>query len=701
MKLFSIICLTLICAVLPASGFAGHDGRMIPLSGFQGYSGIWDMPNARILPDWQMRLGSSFSLPYYYFHTSIGVFDRLEITGRLTGARGFPALGPGYGDNKDKAIDIKLVLLKEGSLRPALALGATDIHGTGLYTSRYLALSKQLGHFDFTGGLGQGHLGGKSQAERNSITGSSGDRAFAYLTSHDTDFSFFGGVEYSVTENLRLSAEYSSTNYETARFGNKANSPVNLGLKYTLWDYLHFQAAFARGEELSAGLFVQFPLKAELLQTWKKEAEPVKEEKSIIEAARADDQELAELLAFSLEKDGFSKVGVKVAGPKIWVEVTNERYNSPSLALRRMFLVIDSLAPERIKKLYFTLIREDIFQVGLATSRSHLRNLIESNTDPAQFLEFANLAQEHDAFEDEFIDPDIRPGLAETKPTSWSLTLKPDWEIYLNDPTGFTKTSLSLDIIGKLRPWRGGLFLAAVNLPIYNQISTSSRLDEARPVRTDTIDYLGSKSAHISELGYDHILTLPNDIRTRFGLGAFEPAYIGLGGEVFKFLYDGRYGLGLESALVWKRNPDNDFMLHDLHKQAFYSYFLNLYGRPFQASGLDMGLKIGRFLGGDLGVRFEVSRTYEHFTLGAWYTVTDTSHFTSSYNRGYHDKGVYISIPLSAFKDRPVYGRYSFSLSPWTRDPGQMVRQFRSLFPVGQEPETASSIKNSIWEMRE
>ncbi|MBW2624383.1 MAG: YjbH domain-containing protein, partial [Deltaproteobacteria bacterium] len=609
--------------------------------------------------------------------------------------------GPGYGDNKDKSIDIKLVLLKEGSLRPALALGATDIHGTGLYTSRYLALSKQLGHFDFTLGLGQGHLGGKSHAERNRIAGPSGDRAFAYLTSDDTDFSYFGGVEYSVTENLRLSAEYSSINYETARFGNKANNPVNLGLKYTLWDYLHLQAAFARGEEFSAGLFVQFPLKAELLLTWKKESEPVKEEKSMVEAARADDQKLAELLAFSLEKDGFSKVGVKVAGPKIWVEVTNERYNSPSLALRRMFLVIDSLAPERIKKLYFALVREDIFQVGLATSRSHLRNFIKSNTGPAQFLEFANLAQENDALEDEFIDPSITPGTAETKTTSWSLALKPDLDLYINDPTGFMKTSFSFDIAGKLRPWKGGLFLATLTLPIYNQISTSSRIDEARPVRSDTIDYLGNKSVHISEFGYDHMLTLPHDIRTRFGLGAFEPAYMGFGGEVFKYLHDGRYGLGLESALVWKRNPDNNFMLHDLDKQAFHTYFLNLYGRPFQTSGLDFGLKIGRFLGGDLGVRFEVSRTYEHFTLGAWYTVTDTSHFTSSFNKGYRDKGVYISIPLSAFKDRPVYGRYSFSLSPWTRDPGQMVRQFRSLFPVGQEPETASSIKNSIWEMRE
>jgi hypothetical protein len=701
MKLFSIVCLLLILTVLPASGFADNNDRMIPLSSFQGYSGIWDMPNARILPDWHMRLGTSFSLPYYYFQTSFGLFDRLEINGRLTGARGFPALGPGYGDNKDKAIDIKLALLKEGNLRPALALGATDIHGTGLYTSRYLVLSKQIGPFDFTLGAGQGMLGGKSQSERARIAGPSGDSAFAYLTSGDTDFSIFGGLEYAVTDNLRISAEYSSIKYEKVQFGNRASSPVNLGFKYTLWDYLHFQAAFTRGEEFSAGLFLQIPLKAELLLAWKKEPEPIREERTIIRAARADDQQLAELVALSLEKDGFRKVGVKVAGSRVWVEVTNERYNSPSLALRRMFLVTDYLAPEKIKHFHFALIREDIFQTGLAASREHIRNLIQSNTDPTQFLEFANLSQEKKKFEDEFIQPGVIPGSAETKTMNWSLTLKPKLDTYLNDPSGFFKAGLSLNVIGRLRPWKGGLFLAVADLPIYNQIQSSSNVNEALPVRTDLVDYLGRTSAHITAYGYDHILTLPNDIRTRFGIGAFEAAYLGFGGEAFKYLNDGKYGLGLEGALVWKRDTDNDFRLHDVHKRAFYSYLLNLYGRPFETAGLDFGFKIGRFLGGDKGVRFEISRTFEHFTLGAWYTITDTSHFTSSFNRGYHDKGIFFSFPLSALKDMPVYGRFSYSLSPWTRDTGQTVEQFRSLYPVGSEPETASSIENSIWEMRQ
>ena len=138
-KLIPILCLMALSVFPPASSFAGLDSRMKPLAGFAGYTGIWDMPSARILPDWHTRLGASFSFPYYYFQGSIGFFDRLEVTGRFTGARGVPALSPGYEDSRDKAVDFKLLLLKEGQLWPAVSIGATDIFGTGLYTSRYLA----------------------------------------------------------------------------------------------------------------------------------------------------------------------------------------------------------------------------------------------------------------------------------------------------------------------------------------------------------------------------------------------------------------------------------------------------------------------------------------------------------------------------------------------------------------------------------
>ncbi|MBW2052297.1 MAG: YjbH domain-containing protein [Deltaproteobacteria bacterium] len=71
-------------------------------------------------------------------------------------------------------------------------------------------------------------------------------------------------------------------------------------------------------------------------------------------------------------------------------------------------------------------------------------------------------------------------------------------------------------------------------------------------------------------------------------------------------------------------------------------------------------------------VRIDICRTFKHFTIGAWYTLTDTSHFQDPRNRGYNDKGVFISFPLSAFMNKPISGRYRYALIPWSRDPGRV-----------------------------
>jgi hypothetical protein len=83
-------------------------------------------------------------------------------------------------------------------------------------------------------------------------------------------------------------------------------------------------------------------------------------------------------------------------------------------------------------------------------------------------------------------------------------------------------------------------------------------------------------------------------------------------------------------------------------------------------------IKAGRVLAGDKGVRFEVSRIVNGFEVGFWYTYSDTSDFTGP-NKNYHDKGVFVAIPLRMFstKDTKVVGVYS--LSPWTRDVGQLA----------------------------
>ena len=55
-----------------------------PLASLQSFTGIWDMPTARILPDWNFRFKYGIAEPYRYYGGALGLFDRLEIHGQFT-----------------------------------------------------------------------------------------------------------------------------------------------------------------------------------------------------------------------------------------------------------------------------------------------------------------------------------------------------------------------------------------------------------------------------------------------------------------------------------------------------------------------------------------------------------------------------------------------------------------------------------------
>jgi hypothetical protein len=54
--------------------------------------------------------------------------------------------------------------------------------------------------------------------------------------------------------------------------------------------------------------------------------------------------------------------------------------------------------------------------------------------------------------------------------------------------------------------------------------------------------------------------------------------------------------------------------------------------------------------------------------------------FKDSFNRGYHDKGIMVTIPMRLFKGTDSKTAYSYALSPWTRDVAQDIEHFNSLF---------------------
>ena len=163
----------------------------------------------------------------------------------------------------------------------------------------------------------------------------------------------------------------------------------------------------------------------------------------------------------------------------------------------------------------------------------------------------------------------------------------------------------------------------------------------------------------------------------RLEAGMLELMFGGVDAEAALPLWNGRVLAGASGSLVRKRAPDDPFGFrgNESYHTALLQGRLNV---PEIDAAIDV--KWGRFLAGDRGVRVAVSKFIHGVTLSAWYGATDTDVFTDPYNRGYHDKGISVEIPLRLFIGRDSKTTYRYSLSPWSRDVAQDIDRYLPLF---------------------
>ncbi|MBW2466866.1 MAG: YjbH domain-containing protein [Deltaproteobacteria bacterium] len=656
-----------------------------PLASLQSFTGIWDMPTARILPDWNMRFKYGRAEPYRYYGVALGLFDRLEFHGQFTETSTVIAFaGFGYGYHKDRNAGGRLVVIKEDEFLPQVAVGAYDPVGTSLFPSRYIVMSKMLGDFDLTLGLGQGLLGGESLDEiSRARKGEKFDTTFLFSDPF-RQTRIFGGVEYHYSPKLTLSAEYSTLKYEEM-FGEpeKADWPINIGIKYQPTKHIILQGGYMRGNELMFGISANWPLEPEGMLPWKKEASYASSEQQRWQAHEADNLQLAELIANELQDDGFGEVAVSVIDREVWVEYRNTKYLSLAKSMGRVARILDELAPERIKTFYLNLLYNGQVIQCLKTGRPELRAFMKTRMDRQGFFEFASLSLYNGKQRKEFFTDTEEIGTYQVKEPWFDYNINLKAKTFLNNRAGFFKHKVFLRPRVYIFPWEKALIAGELEFTLLNQYDDVifSPL-EPEPVRTDLVLYERESRPRISMLAFDQYLDLPYNILGRFSMGLFESAYAGFGAEIFRFFDRGRWGIGLETEFVRKRDPEDNFRLSNTITKTYDTYFVNIYGQLWPSQGIDAGLKIGRFLGEDVGFSLELRRSFKYFTIGAWYTKTDTDHFTDPKNRDAEEKGVFITFPFSIFFDHDRRTRLTYSFASFTRDQGQTVRQPSLLYPI-------------------
>jgi hypothetical protein len=626
-----------------------------------------ETPTARIMKENTYRVGASQVHPYRTYYAALGALARLEVDGRITefiGVPGFPTSGgSSYGNDKDKAFDAKHQFLPETRYLPAFAVGIMDPSGTRKFGSQYLVASKQIWPFDFTLGFGNGRFGKHPLAEA-----SEGFKMELFSDPKQwlNDGQFFFGIQFAPSPKYALMMEYNPIRYDkqtsdsaqSKYFQDPVQSHWNFGLRWKPFTWAELDLTYQRGEQFGLNASVNFDIGNPLIPIYNK---PYKEKP-------ADRYiPLNERVAKALVSLGFSNIGVVVKDDELWIRGENERYFYNMKATGMILTTLDEIVPPTINKYRIMLTANGL---PLWEFEALRQDALDLHADKLTVDEFYRLSTVKTDVTEPFDAPISNKKL-------YSFGWKPSLLTFLNDPSGYFKCAVGAEGWTSLYPWKGGTFVGSLAAYPFNNISTVNE-PSSIPVRSDIVPYL-EQNISLNRLMFEQMGRATDNIYWRGSLGYLEIEYAGLDGEVAKPLLDGLIWVGLSGSWVKKRAVDSPLGFKNNNvKDSYYTGFAN--GR-LNIPGLDMAfdVKAGRFLAGDKGVRLTLSKNIKGVSVYAWYSFTDTSVFSDSYNRGYNDKGIGVTIPMRLFEGTDSRTVINYAIVPWTRDVAQDIFHFNTL----------------------
>lgn len=630
-----------------------------------GLTGLLETPTARVMKENRYRIGASAVHPYRTYFGTVGIFDRLEMNGRVTEVIGVPGFNEGspYGDFKDKAVDVKLQILPEGKYTPALAIAILDPHGTRVYASQVLVASKQIHPFDFSIGLGNGRLGKNALPPQGE---GFGIELFSKPKQWWREAQLFGGIQFAPSEKFALVAEYSPIRYDRQTsdpaqpkyFTSPVPSRFNYGIRWKPTRWSEIDASWQRGDQFGVSASIAFDIGKPLIPIF---------DAPYREPASRRPNPASERIADALRESGFSDIGVEADGATLWIEAQNDRYYFNARAIEVILDILAERMPDSVDYVRIA-IRENGIPVGeFVTTASGIAALHAGEIPKNRFFEAS-------AFKTSDSGVHVKETVHRRR---FSYGLKPSVETFLNDPSGYFKYRLGLFGWLTAQTWKGGSAILGVEGYPVNTVSTSN-VPLSIPVRSDIADYKKEDVA-LGRLMAEQILKTRDPIFGRLSAGLLEVEYAGVDGEVAMPLFHGRILAGVSGSIVRKRDPNDPFKLKG--SDRFHTSFLNArLNLPEHSVYVDV--KAGRFLAGDKGARVTLSKFVHGVVLSAWYSFTGTSIFNDSLNRGYHDKGISVDIPIRLFTGHDSRTSYRYALSPWTRDVAQDVDHYRTLFDL-------------------
>ncbi|MFC5547924.1 YjbH domain-containing protein [Massilia aerilata] len=658
----------------------------------QGQSGYINMPSAAVEADGTFSMGYSYDRPYGSLWLTSTILPMLQVTGRyvsITGTRAFADVKDpdwkGYGRYKDKVADAKLNLWQEGTYLPAVSVGATDLLGTELFKSQYVVATKTFGsarNVEASIGYGRQRL----------------DGAFA------------GARWYSLTvPGLAVAAEYDANDYThdydaVATGAARRKKGPSVALEYR-WGWLGAQLARQR-DHFSANAYISIPLS-------EREFVPKLYEPAPYDASKAPTRVSAEQwrqsasrgaeLVQALARQDFKNIRIELDGDTLKLTLTNNRIANLGRAVGRAARTALAFAPAGTYAIHITytqleqpiatyefsdLQRLTDYFTGLANRESFLQTVRVRYANPADQLGgeqqglLAAVREEDNGLAVQVgEDGNIVQLVSEDREAN-RFKVVPKLGFYFNDPSGALRYEVAAAANYDRRLGQGTYLNSAFKLNLFENISGVTQPSNSLlpHVRTDIAEYKRSSRFKLNKLMLNQYLTLDERLYARASAGFYEEMYRGVGGQVLYLPKASQWAADISVDALQQRGYRGWFDKRDY--QTVTALGALHYKLPYDVTAT---ARAGRFLARDEGVRVEFKRRFASgVEIGAWYTRTNGKDTTNpgTPSNPYHDKGIFLSVPLNIMLPVDSQASAGASIAPWTRDVGQMVASPGDLYEL-------------------
>jgi hypothetical protein len=664
--------------------------------GTQGQSGYINMPSAWVEPDGTFSAGYSYDSPYGSTWASATLLPFLQLTGRyvsITGTPAFvsredPSYGRGYGRYKDKVLDAKLNVWKEVGWMPAISVGATDLLGTELFKGQYVVLTKTFGaasNIEASLGYGRRRPDGLFAGARWAPTSLPG---WAFVMEYDAN-------------------DYKKDFHATDTGAAAREKGPAVGVEYR-WGWLGAQVARHR-DHFSANAYISIPFSEREFIPKLYEPAPFDSKKAPAKVSAAEWQQNgsygAELVQ-ALVKQDFKNVRVELDGNVLKLTLTNNRIANLGRAVGRAARTALAFAPEGTRSIQVTYTKleqplatyefQDLqrltdYLTGLVNRESFLQTVLVRYSTPADRIDdqqglLAAVREEGGGLAVQTgQDGNIVQVVSEDREAN-RFKVVPKLGFFFNDPSGALRYEISAAANYDKRLGQGAYLNSAFKLNLLENVSGVTQPSNSLlpHVRTDIAEYKRGGRFKLNRLMLNQYLTLDERVYARASAGFYEEMYRGLGGQVLYLPKDSRWATDLTVDALQQRGYKGWFDKRD-YKTVTALGALH-YKLPYDITAT---ARAGRFLARDEGVRVEFKRRFPSgVEIGAWYTKTNGKDITNPGTPAnpYNDKGVFLSVPLNIMLPTDTQANAGITLSPWTRDVGQMVTSPGDLYDLFEQP---------------